>query len=40
VKDFCAVTIRHRFVLVEGVSRGVRLRFCHGIPCLSYYSPR
>jgi hypothetical protein len=27
VQEFCAVTIRHRFVLVEGVFRGVRLRF-------------
>jgi hypothetical protein len=40
VKEFCAVTICHRFVLVEGVFRGVRLRFCHGISCLSCYSPR
>jgi hypothetical protein len=39
VKEFCAVKIRHRFVLVEGVFRGVRLCFCHGIPCLSCYSP-
>jgi flagellar biosynthesis component FlhA len=40
VQEFCAVTIRHRFVLVEGVFRGVWFRFWHDIPYLSCYSPR
>jgi hypothetical protein len=39
-RDRRTVQVVSEFVLVEGVFRGVRFRFCHGIPYLSCYSPR